>query len=155
MAGTVNKVILLGRLGGDPDVRYTPDGSPIVNFTMATNEPVKTPDGNWEERAEWHKVVAFGKQAEICSNYLNKGKQVYIEGKLRTRQWEDNQGNKRYTTEVVVRDLVLLGGSGDRPAQASQGDTRPGSPPPYPSRSLHDELPPAPPSGSSDEDIPF
>lgn len=114
MARTVNKVILLGRLGADPDVRYLQDGTPVANFSLATNEPFRGSDGNWEERTEWHRVAAFQRLAEVCANYLSKGGQVYVEGKLRTRQWEDAQGVKRYSTEIVARELVLLGGRGDQ-----------------------------------------
>ena len=97
MAGTINKVILIGRLGADPDVRYMADGTPVINFNMATNEPVRSADGTWEERAEWHRVVAFRKLAETMASLLGKGRLVYVEGKLQTRQWQDNQGVKRYT----------------------------------------------------------
>jgi single-strand DNA-binding protein len=110
MAGTVNKVILIGRLGADPDMKYTPDGSPVANFSMATDEPEKQADGSWKERPEWHRVVAFGKTAELCGQYLTKGKQCYVEGKIRTRSWEDGQGVKRYTTEIVAREVKFLGG---------------------------------------------
>jgi len=155
MAGTVNKVILVGRLGADPDIRYTPDGAAVVKFNMATNEPVRGADGNWEERPEWHRVVAFGKLAENCGTYLNKGKLVYVEGRLQTRQWEDAQGVKRYTTEVVAREVKFLGGTGDQPlqAQSSQSTTKSAAAPSYGSRPLTEELPPVP--SAPDEDIPF
>lgn len=154
MAGTVNKVILIGRLGKDPDVRYSADGSAIVNFTMATNEPARAADGNWEEKPEWHRIVAFGKLAERCGSYLNKGKLIYVEGKLRTRQWEDKEGVKRSTTEVVARDVTFLS-VGDRPPQAEsyQADIKSGSRGYTESRPITEELPP--PSGGPEEDIPF
>ncbi len=163
MAKTVNKVILVGRLGADPDVRYTQDGNPIVNFNLATNEPVRTNEGNWEERAEWHRVVVFRRLAELCANYLGKGQMVYIEGKLRTRQWEDNQGVKRYTTEVVARDVVFLGGRQEQGGQASPPYSNYGSGPaprPAPAAPARQEGPlpdlPAPPeTADPDDDIPF
>ena len=151
MAGTVNKVILIGRLGSDPDVRYTAEGSAIASFNIATNEPIKTPEGTWEERPEWHKIVAFGKTAELCGTYLNKGKLVYVEGKLKTDQWEDNQGVKRYTTKIVAREVHFLSGpAGDRPpqTQSNQAGMKTYAGPP-----ATEELPP--PSGGPDEEIPF
>ena len=109
MAG-VNKVILVGNLGRDPETRQTQSGTSVTNFTMATTERWTNRDGVREDRTEWHRVVVFGKLAEICSQYLSKGKQVYIEGKLQTRSWDDRDGNKRYTTEVVAQNMVMLGG---------------------------------------------
>lgn len=156
MAGTVNKVILIGRLGADPDVRYTPDGSPVVNFNMATDEPVRAADGSWEDRAEWHRIVAFDKIAEKCGTYLSKGKLVYVEGKLKTRQWEDAQGVKRYTTEIVARDVKFLGSAGgerSQQPQAQQSSPKPAASPASNSRPLTEELPPVP--TAPDEDIPF
>ena len=111
MAG-VNKVILVGNLGRDPETRYTQSGAAVANFTMATSERWTSKDGEREERTEWHRIVAFGKLAEICSQYLTKGKQVYIEGKLQTRSWDDRDGNKRYTTEIVASNMVMLGRAG-------------------------------------------
>jgi single-strand DNA-binding protein len=156
MAGTVNKVILIGRLGADPDVRYTPEGSPVVNFRMATNEPVRGADGSWEERPEWHRIVVFGKLAENCGTYLNKGKLVYVEGKLKTRQWDDAQGVKHYTTEVVAREVHFLGSAGEQSSlqtHGSQSASRTTAAPGYGSRPLTEELPPVP--SAPDEDIPF
>jgi len=155
MAGTVNKVILIGRLGADPDVRYSQDGSPVVRFNMATDERTRTPEGTWEDKPEWHRVVVFRKLAEICANYLNKGKLVYVEGRLRTQQWEDAQGAKRYTTEVIAQDVRFLGGTGDRPPQAQSNQTGmiSNSSRSYESQSLSDELPPPP--DTRDDEIPF
>ncbi len=103
MAGGINKVILVGNLGRDPEVRYTQDGRAICNFTMATTENWRDKNtGEKRDRTEWHRVVVFGKLAEICGEYLSKGRQVYIEGKLQTRKWQDKEGVERYTTEVVV-----------------------------------------------------
>ena len=111
MAG-VNKVILIGRLGKDPEMRYTPDGTAIANFTIATSEEWKDKStGNKQERTEWHRIVAFRRLAEICGEYLSKGKQVYIEGRLQTREWEDKNGNKRYTTEIVASQMQMLDGA--------------------------------------------
>ncbi|MBI4803934.1 MAG: single-stranded DNA-binding protein [Desulfovibrio sp.] len=102
MAGSVNKVILVGRLGQDPKLTYLPSGQPAAEFTLATDESFKNREGQKEERTEWHRIKVYGKQAEVCANYLGKGRLVYIEGGLRTRSWEDQQGQKRYTTEIVV-----------------------------------------------------
>ncbi len=105
----LNKVMLIGRLGKDPEIRYTTAGVAIANFTIATSEDWKDKDsGEKKERTEWHRIVAFGKLGEICGEYLTKGKQVYIEGRLQTRAWDDKDGNKRYTTEVVASDMQFL-----------------------------------------------
>ena len=108
----VNKVILVGRLGVDPDVRYTPDGTMVVNLRIATNEYRKDKSGERADRTEWHRIVCFGKLAEICGNYLSKGRLVFIEGSLRTRQWEDKEGNKRSTTEIVASNMQMLESKG-------------------------------------------
>ena len=110
----VNKVILVGNLGADPDVRYSSTGSAVVNFRIATSENWTNKEGGKETRTEWHRIVAFGKLAEICAEYLKKGKQVYVEGRLRSRSWEDKEGNKRWTTEIVASNVVMLGGAGDQ-----------------------------------------
>ncbi len=112
----VNKVILIGNLGGDPTVRYTPQGTAVANFNIATTERFTNKNGEKEERTEWHRIVAWSKLAEICQQYLKKGKQVYIEGRLQTRQWEDQQGQKRQTTEIVANVMQMLGRAGDAPA---------------------------------------
>lgn len=111
--GTVNKVILIGRLGKDPEMRYTASGTAVVNFSLATNHFTKDQDGNNSDQTEWHQVVAFGRTAEVAGEYLNKGKLVYIEGRLQTRSWDDQNGQKRYKTEVVCANLQLLGSKGD------------------------------------------
>jgi len=121
----VNKVILVGRLGADPEVRYTPGGAAVANFRMATSESW-TKDGERQERTEWHKIVAFGKLGEICGEYLAKGKQVYIEGRIQTRSWEDKDGNKRWTTEIVANNMQMLGSPGEgvkAPVSQSNGET--------------------------------
>jgi single-strand DNA-binding protein len=117
--GTVNKVILLGKLGADPDVRYTGSGMAITNLNLATNERVKNSSGEWEDQTEWHRVVMFGKMAENAANFLSKGKTVYIEGRLKTESWEDGQGQKKYTTKIYASDMQFIGGSGQGGGQAS------------------------------------
>jgi single-strand DNA-binding protein len=155
MAGTINKVILIGRLGADPDVRYLTDGTPVVNFNMATNEPVRSADGAWEERAEWHRVVVYRKLAETCANLLGKGRLVYVEGKLQTRQWQDAQGVKRYTTEILAREIRFLDSAGNRPEQSATGEnySRTGKPASFSGQSPMEELPPPP--NSPEDEIPF
>ena len=115
MAGkSVNKVILIGNLGKDPEVKYTPQGTPVAKFSLATNERFKDKDGNWQDRTEWHNITAWARTAEICGEYLKKGSKVYIEGSLRTHSWDDKtSGQKKYMTEVVASDLILLGGRGE------------------------------------------
>ncbi|RME21728.1 MAG: single-stranded DNA-binding protein [Deltaproteobacteria bacterium] len=111
---SVNKVILIGHLGADPETRYTQDGQPVTNFRVATSERFTGRSGELEERTEWHRVVTFGKLAEICGQYLAKGRLVYVEGRLQTRKWEDRNGATRYTTEIVAQTVNFLGGRGDR-----------------------------------------
>jgi single-strand DNA-binding protein len=106
---SVNKVILIGNLGKDPELRYTPGGSAVANFSIATNERWKDKEGNAQERTEWHNIVLWGRLAEIANDYLKKGSPVYIEGRLQTRSWEDRDGNKRYTTEIVGTQMQMLG----------------------------------------------
>ncbi|HEV2248467.1 MAG TPA: single-stranded DNA-binding protein [Terriglobia bacterium] len=160
MAGkSVNKVILLGNLGKDPEVKYTPQGTPVAKFSLATNERFKDKDGNWQDRTEWHNITAWARTAEIAGEYLKKGSKVYIEGSLRTHSWDDKtSGQKKYMTEVVVNDLVLLGGRGEgagsggdfagssRGAAASGGNN-------FDQRTPEHE--PAPAGPITDEDIPF
>lgn len=113
MAG-VNKVILIGRLGADPEVRYTSNGTPVASFRIATSESWTNKDGQREERTEWHRIVTWRKLAEICGEYLSKGKQVYIEGRLQTREWEDRDGVKRWTTEITAQNMQMLGSPDDQ-----------------------------------------
>ena len=113
MAG-VNKVILVGNLGADPEVRYSASGTAVANFRIATTESYKNKEGQKEDKTEWHRIVTFGKLAEICGEYLAKGKQVYVEGRIQTNQWEDKEGNKRYTTEIVCNQMQMLGRVGDK-----------------------------------------
>lgn len=136
MAG-VNKVILVGNLGRDPELRYTPGGQAVANFSLATTERFSTRDGDKQERTEWHRIVAWGRTGELCAQYLSKGRSVYIEGRLQTREWEDKEGQKRRTTEVVANTVQFLGGRGgegagghDSDGPSSPGSGSGGSPPP-------------------------
>jgi single-strand DNA-binding protein len=116
----INKVILVGRLGADPEVRYTPDGAMVTTFRLATDEQWKDKSGERTQRTEWHRVVAFRKLAEICGSYLSKGRLVYVEGRIQTRSWEDKEGQKRFTTEIVASNMQIL----DRgPSKDQQGGT--------------------------------
>ena len=107
--GSVNKVILLGNLGRDPELKYTPNGSAVANFTLATNETWKDKEGQKQEHTEWHRIVVWGKLAEICGEYLHKGRQVYIEGSIRSRTYKDRDGNERTATEIRADNLVMIG----------------------------------------------
>jgi single-strand DNA-binding protein len=164
MAGkSVNKVILIGNLGKDPEVKYTPSGTPVAKLTLATNERYKDKDGNWQDRTEWHNVVLWQRLAEIAGEYLKKGGKVYIEGRLQTRSWDDKQTNqKKYMTEVVASDLVLLGGRGEGRGEgggggngesASRGVAAGGTN--FDQRTPEPEPASATSSPISDEDIPF
>jgi len=129
--GSVNKVILIGNLGRDPELRYTQGGQGVANFTLATNERWRDKDGNNQERTEWHRIVVWGKTAENCAQYLQKGRSVYVEGRLQTREWEDKDGHKRNTTEVVALNVTFLGnqrgggGPGGGPSPESGGPEPP------------------------------
>ena len=124
---SVNKVILLGRLGQDPELKYTPSGTAVANFSVATSENWTDKSGQKQERTEWHRVVVWGKLAELCNQYLAKGRQCFLEGKLATRSWDDKEGVKRYTTEIQATTVQFIGGGsaskgddGSRPAQPEQ-----------------------------------
>jgi single-strand DNA-binding protein len=140
MARGLNKVMLIGHLGNDPERRETASGQSVVNFTLATSEGFKDSTGNFQERTEWHRIVAWGKLADICSQYLKKGRQVYLEGRLQTRSWDDSKtGEKKYATEIVCSDMQMLGsnrdsgsGMGDSsyPQQERQSYSRPSRPEP-------------------------
>ena len=154
MAGkSVNKVILIGNLGKDPEVKYTPQGTPVAKITLATNERFKDKAGEWQDRTEWHNVVLWQRLAEIAGEYLKKGGKVYIEGRLQTRSWDDKtSGQKKWMTEVIANDLVLLGGrgeggGGDHARGAAAGNNN------FDQRAPEPEH--APSSPISDEDIPF
>ncbi len=109
---SVNKVILVGNLGRDPELRYIPSGQAVANFTLATNDRWRDKEGNNQERTEWHRIVVWGKSAENCAQFLQKGRSVYVEGRLQTREWEDKDGNKRQTTETIAQTVQFLGGRG-------------------------------------------
>ncbi|PYV12756.1 MAG: single-stranded DNA-binding protein [Acidobacteria bacterium] len=151
MGGSVNKVILIGRLGKDPEIKYTPSGAPVAKFSLATDEVFKDRTGEQQRRTEWHSIVAWNKLAEICGEYLTKGKQVYIEGSIRSRQWEDQTGNKRTSYEIVAREMKMLGSRADSERAAASS--------PSPAERAAPERPaaaePAPESEITDEDIPF
>lgn len=117
---SVNKVILVGNLGADPEVKTTNSGTTVANLRIATSERVKAAD-EWKDHTEWHRVVCFGRTAENVSRFLKKGRQVYIEGKLRTQKWQDKDGNDRYTTEIVAFNVSFLGGKGATPDNAGAG----------------------------------
>lgn len=125
MSAGVNKVILVGNLGSEPELRNTPSGTAVCEFRLATNETWKGKDGQSQDRTEWHRIIVWGRMGENCAKFLAKGRQVYIEGRLQTRAWEDKEGNKRYTTEIVARDVQFL-------ASGASGGNRGGSegPPP-------------------------
>ena len=112
MAGGVNKVILVGNLGADPDMRYTPSGQGVCELRVATSESWNDKNGQRQERTEWHRIVVWGKRAEVCSKYLAKGRQVFVEGRIQTRTYDDKDGNKRYITEIIANDVQFLGGGG-------------------------------------------
>jgi single-strand DNA-binding protein len=123
MAGGVNKVILIGNLGADPEVRFTPSGQAVANFRIATNESWTDKNGQKQERTEWHRIVVWGKMGESCGEFLKKGRQTYVEGRLQTREWTDKEGKKNYTTEVIAQTVQFLGsGPGGR---AEGGGSRP------------------------------
>lgn len=152
MARGINKVILVGNLGADPETRYMPSGKPVTNIRIATSEGwTDKQTGDKQERTEWHAVVLFEKLAEISAEYLRKGSQVYIEGSLRTRKWQDKEGKDRYTTEIVAREMQMLGGrggggeGGERRAPTSSSSASPSS----------SSAPPPAETGEFDDDIPF
>jgi single-strand DNA-binding protein len=122
----VNKVILVGNLGRDPEVRSTPAGQPVANFTLATNRKWKDKNGQRQEQTEWHQIVCFGRQAEVAGQYLTKGKQIYVEGRLQTRSWDDKQtGEKRYRTEVICENFQMLSGRGGGGGDMEHGGAGP------------------------------
>ncbi|ORJ57677.1 single-stranded DNA-binding protein [Geothermobacter hydrogeniphilus] len=153
---SVNKVILVGNLGKDPELRYTPTGTAVCNFSIATTERFKDRDGQQQTKTEWHNIVVWRQLAEICGKYLHKGKQVYIEGKIQTRSYEDRDGNKRYITEIVADEMRMLGGRND------EGYQRPAAPaqPQQPQAQSSAQQQPASggfqePGYNTDDDIPF
>jgi single-strand DNA-binding protein len=142
---SVNKVILIGNLGRDPELRYTQGGQAVANFTLATTERFPGKDGERQERTEWHRIVAWARTAELCAQYLSKGRSVYIEGRLQTREWEDKEGQKRRTTEIVAQTVQFLGG---REGGGSGGPRSTGGSDVPPADDLGGPPPPA-------DDIPF
>jgi single-strand DNA-binding protein len=148
MARGINKVILVGHLGRDPEVRYAPSGQAIANVTIATSEQWKDKNtGEKQERTEWHRVVFFSRLAEIVGEYLKKGSQVYVEGRLQTRKWQDKDGNDRYTTEIVANDMQMLGGRGGSGGSSSEEYNQEPSAAPQPAATGA--------GGDFDDDIPF
>jgi single-strand DNA-binding protein len=147
MARGINKVILIGNLGADPETRYMPSGSAVTNLRVATNESWKDKQtGEMKDRTEWHNVAMFNRLAEIAAEYLRKGSQVYIEGKLRTRKWQDRDGNDRYTTEVIADEMQMLGGRGGPGGSGSAG---------FDSGPAPSGAAPRPGPDDFDDDIPF
>jgi single-strand DNA-binding protein len=157
MAGkSVNKVILIGNLGKDPEVKYTQGGMPVAKFSLATNERFKDKEGQWQDRTEWHNIVAFQRLAEIVGEYLKKGGKCFIEGSLRTSSWDDKEtGQKKYKTEIIANDLVLLSGRGEGAGDDSGGRSRGATA----GGNNFDQSTPEPQHAAStpisDEDIPF
>ena len=140
----VNKVFLIGNLGANPELRYTQGQQAVANLRLATTEKWTDKSGQKQEATEWHRVVVWGKQAEICGQYLTKGRQVYIEGSIRTRQWQDQQGQKRFTTEIVARNVQMLGGRGERPTDDAEATVPPDE------STIQNDF-----GGGPDDDIPF
>ena len=150
MARGINKVIIVGNLGGDPETRYMPSGSAVTNFTVATNESWKDKQtGEQKERTEWHRVAMFNRLAEIAAEYLRKGSQVYIEGKLRTRKWQGQDGQDRYTTEIIADEMQMLGGRGGGGGGSFGGGQQGGG------QKGGGSAPPQPGPDDFDDDIPF
>jgi len=157
VAGSVNKVILVGHLGKDPELSYLPSGQSVAKFTMATNRRTKDKGGDWKDETDWHNIVAWGKTAEFASQYLTKGRLVYVEGRIQNRTWEDREGNKRYATDIVANNVVALGGRGEAAADSSDrsaGAARPATSPQTPQAAGDDFGGVAQPE-ITDDDIPF
>jgi single-strand DNA-binding protein len=153
MAKSVNKVILLGNVGKDPEIRSTGGGTMVANFTLATSDRQKDAQGNWQDRTEWHNLVAFTRLAEIVRDYVKKGSKLYVEGKIQTRSWDDKEsGQKRYRTEIIVNDLSLLSG---REEGSSGGYSRGGSTASFDQRPSGGQEDVAQSAEISDDDIPF
>ncbi|MCK5606924.1 single-stranded DNA-binding protein [Candidatus Pacearchaeota archaeon] len=132
----INKAILIGNVCGDPEVRFTQGGSAVANFSVATNEKWKDKDGAQQKKTEFHRIVAFARLGEVCGEYLSKGSKVYIEGRIQTRAWDDKDGNKRYTTEIVAREMKMLG---SKPSGAGGGQQH--EEPPLPEPAMGDDVP--------------
>jgi single-strand DNA-binding protein len=151
---SVNKVIILGRLGQDPELKYTPGGMAVCNFTLATSESWADKAGQKQERTEWHRIVVWGKLAELCNQYLTKGRQAFIEGSLQTRSWDDKSGQKRYTTEVVAKTVQFIGGTANAGAERSNSQGA-GAAPSYDSSMVNQEYDISTDTNFTADDIPF
>lgn len=147
--GSLNKAMIIGRLGQDPEVRYTQSNTAVANLSIATSERYKDSSGEWKENTEWHRVVAWGRLAEICQEYLKKGSQVYIEGPIQTRQWEDREGQTRYTTEIKALTLTMLDSKGSRDEKADAPSKPDSSQPVSSNVDLNEDL------EDIDDDLPF
>jgi single-strand DNA-binding protein len=147
--GTVNKVIIVGRMGKDPEMQLLPTGTSIAKFSVATNHSQKDSSGNWVEQTEWHNVVCFGKQADFAGDYLKKGQLVYLEGRIQTRSWDDQEGKKHYRTEIIINNLTSLGSKQEGPAPADSDHEETAENPP---RQVKDA--PAD-NGATSDDLPF
>ncbi len=153
---SVNKVILIGNLGRDPEVRYTPSGTAVANFSLATTDNWTNKDGQKESRTEWHRIVAWGRLGEICGEYLSKGSQVYIEGSLQTNEWEDQEGNKRKTTEIRAWRMQMLGSRGQvEPLSNESFGPEPKTASSGPPKTESSGPPATASSGPTEDDIPF
>jgi single-strand DNA-binding protein len=153
--GTVNKAIIIGRLGKDPDMRYTPSGLAVANFNVATNYSVKDQSGTFQDKTEWHRIVAYGKQAEFAGENLHKGRLVFIEGRIQSRQWEDKEGQKRYTTEIICSTLQPLGPRGEA-AEGTKTETEAPDIPETTEPGVDNSQPAAgKPTTSEEDDLPF
>lgn len=146
---SLNKAMIIGRLGQDPDVRYTQSNTAVANMSIATSERYKDKQGEWKERTEWHRVVAWGRTAEICQEYLTKGSQVYIEGPIQTRKWEDKEGQTRYTTEIKALTMTMLDSKSDRSGDADTPKKPDSSQPVSSSVDLNEDF------DDIDDDLPF
>jgi len=157
MARGVNKAILIGHLGRDPEIRYSPNGAAVANVSMATTESWRDKQsGEQQEKTEWHRVVFFGRLAEIVGEYLKKGSQVYVEGRIQTRKWQDKEGNDRYTTEIVANEMQMLGGRGGSGAgSAAEDQSQDAAPARARGGAATGSPQPAGPSEELDDDIPF
>jgi single-strand DNA-binding protein len=155
MAKSVNKVILLGNVGKDPEIRSTPGGTMVASFSLATSDRYQDQQGNWQDRTEWHNLVAFKRTAEIIRDYVKKGSKLYVEGRIQTRSWDDKEGAKHYKTEIIINDLSLLSGREEGSGGYSRGASASSS------ASTYDQRPPAgqdevtQSTEISDDDIPF
>jgi single-strand DNA-binding protein len=153
MAKSVNKVILLGNVGKDPEIKSTPGGMVIATFSIATGDRTKDKDGNWQERTEWHNLVAFQRTAEIVRDYVKKGSKLYVEGKIQTRSWDDKtSGEKKYRTEIIVNDISLLSGRGDEGGGGGYSRSSGSNSSSFDQRAPADDYAS---TGITDDDIPF